>query len=113
MAEATSLNHQRVDGGHLLLGLCRVDQRRTARELGVDGVELSTVRDDLVRIVGVGNARAQPALDASMERIFDGARRIALIEGHEEVETSDLLEALLSETQGVHVDLLSELRRRR
>lgn len=112
------MHHSRIGCEHLLLGLLRLGRGEAARELHSAGIELAAARDQLVRIAGRGaftNAPIPPYFftprTSSVDRVLENARRVATLEGDDKVEPVHLLEALATETSGIHVEMLQALYR--
>ena len=109
--EARMLNHNYIGTEHLLLGLLREDQGSAARALNAMGVTLDAARDQVVAIIGRGQAepsghipftpRAKKSLELSL--------RESLQLGHGYIGTGHLLLGLIHQEDNVAVKMLGEL----
>lgn len=108
--EANDLHAEQIECEHILLGLLQLRGGEPARVLEAEGIDLVAARAELVRIVGRGSSSSSAKWSPAVRRVLDGARKAASIDGDDKVEPSHLLEALLSETSGAHLDILRALR---
>jgi len=69
MKEARDLNHAYVGTEHLLLGLIAEGQGIAAQVLGSLGVQLDEARDQVLAIIGTGQARVAPPANPAPPRI--------------------------------------------
>jgi ATP-dependent Clp protease ATP-binding subunit ClpC len=109
--EARDFDHSYLGTEHLLLGLLREDEGAAARFLTGQGVEIETVRDALVRIVGRGDkpASGDPEYAPRARRVLalavDEARRL----GHAQVGTAHVLLGVAREGRGIAAGILERL----
>ena len=109
--EARMLNHNYIGTEHLLLGLLREGKGSAARALNEMGVTLDASRDQVVAIIGRGQAepsghipftpRAKKSLELSL--------RESLQLGHGYIGTGHLLLGLIHQGDNVAVKMLGEL----
>jgi ATP-dependent Clp protease ATP-binding subunit ClpA len=66
--EARELRHDYIGTEHLLLGLLREGTGRGARALRRLGIELHTVRSEVIRMIGTGSFADDPIQDAEALR---------------------------------------------
>lgn len=108
--EARGLQHGYLGDEHLLLGLLRDDEGLAARVLESLNLTLESVRDELVRLEGRGDAldsgmipftvRAKNALESGV----DEARSL----GRDKIGTEHILLGLLRDDEGVAGQVLRE-----
>ncbi|ADL08837.1 ATP-dependent Clp protease ATP-binding subunit [Thermosediminibacter oceani] len=109
--EARRLNHNVVGTEHLLLGLIREGEGVAARALQNLGVELSKVREQVQRLIGVGPFVVQgpigytPRAKRVLELALDESRRLK----HNYVGTEHILLGLIREGEGVAAQVLANL----
>ncbi len=109
--EAAALNHNYVGTEHLLLGLIRQGDGIAAVALRNLGVDLEKVRNEVIQIIGRGNAgnsqivgytpRSKKVLELSMAE----ARAL----NHNYIGTEHLLLGLIREGEGVAAKILNDL----
>jgi ATP-dependent Clp protease ATP-binding subunit ClpA len=109
--EARMLDHNYIGTEHLLLGLLHEGRGSAARALEAKGVTLQAVRDQVVEIIGRGQAqpsghipftpRAKKSLELSL--------REALQLGDGYIGTGHLLLGLIHQGDGVAVQILGDL----
>jgi ATP-dependent Clp protease ATP-binding subunit ClpC len=110
--EARSLRHNYIGTEHILLGLLREEQGPAARVLTGLGVTLPAVRDEVVRIIGLGEELPTVQLipfTPRAKKVLELAFREALRLGHKYIGTEHLLLGLIREGEGVAVVILDDL----
>jgi ATP-dependent Clp protease ATP-binding subunit ClpA len=109
--EGRTLRHGYIGTEHILLGLVREEEGLAARVLASLGVSLEGVRDQVVRIVGSGDAVAsgQIPFTPRAKKILELALREAISLGHNYIGTEHLLLGLVREDDGVAVRILLDL----
>ena len=109
--EARALNHNYVGTEHVLLGLLREEQGGAARALAAVGVRLDAAREEVRRIVGVGEAPVvgQIPFTPHARRILTFAREEATALNHWSVGTEHLLLGLVGKHGGIATDVLARL----
>jgi len=109
--EAQQLNHNYMGTEHILLGLVRVGEGVGAKALESLGVELATVRREVLFIVGrgdrivLGEIGMTPRAKKVLELAVDEARRF----NHSYIGTEHLLLGLLREGEGIAAGVLASL----
>jgi len=106
--EARGFRHGYVGTEHLLLGLLREEEGFAARALESLDVTVEEVRAQVNRVVGRGD-EVEPgelAFTPRAKKVFDLAFREARGRGRDEIETEDLLLALVREAEGVAARIL-------
>ncbi|SHM71023.1 ATP-dependent Clp protease ATP-binding subunit ClpC [Caldanaerovirga acetigignens] len=109
--EARRLNHNVVGTEHILLGLIREGEGVAAKALQNLGVELSKVREQVERMIGVGPFAVQgpigytPRAKRVLELALDESRRLK----HNYVGTEHILLGLIREGEGVAAQVLANL----
>ncbi|MDN5332607.1 MAG: ATP-dependent Clp protease ATP-binding subunit ClpC [Tepidanaerobacteraceae bacterium] len=109
--EARRLNHNVVGTEHILLGLIREGEGVAAKALQNLGVELSKVREQVERLIGVGPFTVQgpigytPRAKRVLELALDESRRLK----HNYVGTEHILLGLIREGEGVAAQVLTNL----
>lgn len=95
--EAATLRHNRIDTGHLLLGLCRVQDGVATPVLAGLDVTVERVRASIVRLVGSGEAvtSAQFPFTPRAKEVMWRALQETLNMRHDFIGPEDLLLALL------------------
>ena len=109
--EARHFNHNYIGTEHLLLGLIREEEGMAARALGVLGVDLDEVREQVESIVGYGEEGT--GAQAPFTPRVSGVLQQALLESeqldHDYVGTEHILLGLTNETEGVAARVLRNL----
>ncbi|HET8529463.1 MAG TPA: Clp protease N-terminal domain-containing protein [Gaiellaceae bacterium] len=109
--EARALGHNYIGTEHLLLGLVREQEGLAARALDALGITLAAVREEVQRIVGVGDESATgqipftPRAKESLER----ALREALSLRHNYIGTEHILLGLVALDEGAALRVLATL----
>jgi ATP-dependent Clp protease ATP-binding subunit ClpC len=106
--EARLLKHDYIGTEHLLLGLLREEEGLAARALWSFDVTLDDVRDQVIRIVGVGEqaASGQIPFTPRGKKVLELSLREALALGHKYIGTEHILLGLVREGEGVAVRIL-------
>ena len=108
--EAKRLRHNYVGTEHILLGLLAEGEGVAATSLGKMGVDLETVRNEVVKAIGEGNYDADiMGFTPRTKRIFELSFLEARNLGHNYVGTEHILLGLLEESEGVAVAILRKL----
>ncbi len=111
--ESLRFKHDYIGTEHILLGLVRDGDGIAARALGNVGVELEAARQEVERIVGLGNRPSgviteiplTPRAKNVVELSFEEARRL----GNDYIGTEHLILGLLREREGVAASVLDRL----
>ena len=100
--EARSLNHNYVGAEHLLLGLLREEQGGAARALKELGIELNAVREEVRRIVGLGDnpVFGDIPFTPRARKVLALAREEATALNHVSVGTEHVLLGLVAGVRG-------------
>jgi len=109
--EAIALNHPAVGTEHLLLGLLKEGQGVAAKALESLGVNLEQVRQEVVKVLGRGQAPvgAEIGLTPRAKRVLELAQDEARRMGVNYVGTEHILLGLLREGEGVAYRILTNL----
>lgn len=107
--EAQRLN-QHVGTEHLLLGLIREGEGIAARVLASLGISLDRVRQEVEKVIGVGNQPLnQIGFTPRAKRVIELSWEEALSLGHNYIGTEHLLLGLIKEGEGVAARVLTSL----
>ncbi|WP_200800529.1 ATP-dependent Clp protease ATP-binding subunit [Proteiniborus sp. DW1] len=105
--EARQLAHNYVGTEHLLLGLIREKDGIAANVLTNMGVNLETVRNFVINIIGYGNQGGEvQGYTPRTKRVFELSFVEARDLGHNYIGTEHLLLGLMKETEGVAAVIL-------
>jgi ATP-dependent Clp protease ATP-binding subunit ClpC len=109
--EARMLNHNYIGTEHLLLGLLHEDQGMAAQVLGEMGVSLSSVREQVLEIIGSGDSAPSGHIPFTprAKKVLELSLREALQLGTDYIGTEHLLLGLLREGDGVAPQILVKL----
>lgn len=109
--DARGLGHDHVGTEHLLLGLAREDAGGAARVLASLGVTPDAVRQQVVEILGRGEApgTGQLAFTPRVKKVLELALRESVSLGHSWIGTEHLLLGLTREGQGIGNRILRDL----
>jgi ATP-dependent Clp protease ATP-binding subunit ClpC len=110
--EARELRHNYIGTEHVLLGLLREEEGLAARALRQLGVELEWVREQVGRIVGIGDEEAttgQIPFTPRAKKVLELALREGLALGHDYIGTEHILLGLARENSGVASRILLDL----
>src|SRR6266566_6585550 len=106
--EARTLNHNYIGTEHLLLGLLREEEGLAARVLGSYDVTIDEAREQVVRIIGLGDevTSGQIPFTPRAKKVLELALRTAKDIGHNYIGTEHILLGLVSEGEGVAARIL-------
>ena len=108
--EASQLGHPYVGTEHLLIALAREEGAAAARVLASLDLTAERLRDWVAFIAGRGedrrNVAADPPHSPRLQRVLASAQKEAARRGQQQVDTLQLLLALVRERQGLAVVLL-------
>jgi ATP-dependent Clp protease ATP-binding subunit ClpC len=106
--ESRALGHDYIGTEHILLGLLREEEGLAARVLESLDITVEEVREQVVRIVGQGESvpTAQIPFTVRAKEALEHALREALSLGHSYVGTEHVLLGLVSQNDGVAVEVL-------
>ena len=109
--ESRRLNHNYIGTEHLLLGLLREDQGSAAAALAALEVGLDPAREQVAEIVGRGQQAPSGhiAFTPRAKKVLELSLREALRLGHPYIGPEHILLGLLTEGQGVAVEVLRVL----
>jgi ATP-dependent Clp protease ATP-binding subunit ClpC len=106
--EARVLSHNYIGTEHLLLGLLREEEGLAAKVLDELGVTLEGMRDQVARIIGLGDeaTSGQIPFTPRAKKVLELALREALALGHNWIGTEHILLGLARENEGVAMRIL-------
>jgi ATP-dependent Clp protease ATP-binding subunit ClpA len=106
--EARLLKHNYIGTEHILLGLIREEEGIAARVLASRAVTLEEVRDDVARIIGLGESGpvGQIPFTPRAKRVLEHALRECISLGHSWIGTEHILLGLSDEGEGVAAKIL-------
>ncbi|HSP72233.1 MAG TPA: Clp protease N-terminal domain-containing protein [Gaiellaceae bacterium] len=110
--EARSLKHDYIGTEHILLGLLREEEGLAARTLASLGIGLEEVREQVARIVGMGDEEVhtgQIPFTPRAKKVLELALKEALALGHKCIGTEHVLLGLARENEGVAARILLDL----
>jgi ATP-dependent Clp protease ATP-binding subunit ClpC len=109
--EARRLNHRYIGTEHILLGLVAEEGGVAMRVLQELGISAEEIRDAIERTVGRGPRPivGQPTLTPRTKRVIEVAVEEARRLGHHYIGTEHLLLGLVSEGEGIAIDVLRRL----
>ena len=110
--EVRGLGHDHIGTEHILLGLLRQQEGLAARVLEYLGVTVERVREQVVRIVGPGEAAlpsGQIPFTPRAKRVLEMALREGLSLGQNVINTEHILLGLVRENDGVASRILLDL----
>ncbi len=110
--EVRSLGHDHIGTEHILLGLLREQEGLAARVLEYLGLTLERVREQVVRIVGPGEAERtsrQIPFTPRAKRVLELSLREALSLGQNFINTEHILLGLVRDNDGVASRILLDL----
>ena len=102
--EAKQMHHGFIDAEHLLLGLMELGNGVAVNVIKNLGLNLETIRAEVVRQVGVVSEKSAPESllpSPRAMRVLDRAKKEAKTLGHTYTGTEHLLWGLLAESDGV------------
>jgi ATP-dependent Clp protease ATP-binding subunit ClpA len=111
--EARKLKHPYIGTEHLLLGLIGEEHGVGAKSLDALGITSDHVRQEILRIVGEGNAgeshiSGQLPFTPRSKKVLELGLREALSLGHNYIGTEHVLLGLVRENEGVATQILDE-----
>jgi hypothetical protein len=106
--EARALRHNYIGTEHLLLGLLREEESLAARVLDSLEIGFEDVRDQVARIIGLGDeiAQGQIPFTPRAKKVLELSMREALSLGHNHIGTGHILLGLARENEGVGARIL-------
>ena len=109
--EARASGHGHIGTEHVLLGLLRVEDGLAAKVLASLGVTTGAVREQTLAIVGEGDIviSGQIPFTAGTKKVLELSLREALSLRHNYIGTEHLLLALVRQTAGAAVEILTSL----
>jgi ATP-dependent Clp protease ATP-binding subunit ClpC len=109
--EARMLSHNYIGTEHLLLGLLHEDHGMAAQVLDEMGVSLSSVREQVLEIIGSGDSAPSGHIPFTprAKKVLELSLREALQLGTDYIGTEHLLLGLLREGEGVAPQILVKL----
>jgi hypothetical protein len=109
--EARDLRHSGIDTEHLLLGVLADRRSGASRVLKGFGITQKSVRDQVVLILGRGDAPVEGFMPftAAAKKVLELALRESLSSGSRVVTPEHLLRALMRVDEGVAVRVLCDL----
>jgi Clp amino terminal domain, pathogenicity island component len=110
-AESRSLKHNYIGTEHLLLGLMDGDGI-ASKALGSLGVTKPAVRDKIVSIVGAGDESPPGHIPFTprSKKVLELSLRESLRLGHKYIGTEHILLGIVRESEGLGMQILSELK---
>jgi ATP-dependent Clp protease ATP-binding subunit ClpA len=109
--EARGFRHNYIGTEHLLLGLLREDEGLAARVLESFGITLERAREEVVRIVALGedpSTSGQIPFTPRAKKVMELSLRESLSVGHDYIGTEHILLGLVREDEGVAMRILVE-----
>ncbi|EHM09522.1 ATPase with chaperone activity, ATP-binding subunit [Thermanaerovibrio velox DSM 12556] len=110
--EALRLGHEVIGTEHILLGLLAEGEGVASQVLRAAGLELDEIREQVERVVGVGEPKDKPVdlpLSPRAKRVLDLSMREARNMGVNYVGTEHILLGLLAEGEGVAFQILNRM----
>jgi len=109
--EATGLDHNWIGTEHLLLGLLRGQGTAAARVLESAGITLDAARQEVVEIIGRGKEAPSGHIPFTprSKKVLELSLRESAGLGHSHIGTGHLLLGLISEGDGVAIQVLERL----
>jgi len=110
--EGRGFGHDHIGTEHILLGLLRQEEGLAARVLEYFGLTVERVREQVVQIVGPGEAAlpsGQIPFTPRAKRVLETAPREALGLGHKVIQTEHILLGLVRENDGAASRILLDL----
>jgi ATP-dependent Clp protease ATP-binding subunit ClpC len=107
--EARTFKHNYIGTEHILLGLLREEEGLAARVLESLDITVEEVRAQVARIVGQGDevTTGQIPFTPRAKKVLELSLREALGLGHKDIGTEHVLLGLLSEGNGVAIQILA------
>ncbi|MFQ5523998.1 MAG: ATP-dependent Clp protease ATP-binding subunit [Acidimicrobiia bacterium] len=109
--EARYLNHNYIGTEHILLGLLNEGEGIAAQALESMGIDLNSVRDEVVKIIGQGQQSPSGHIPFTprAKKVLELSLREALQLGHNYIGTEHILLGLIREGEGVAAQVLQQL----
>jgi len=109
--EARLLNHNYIGTEHILLGLLNEGEGIAAKALESLGINLSSVREQVVEIIGQGQQAPTGHIPFTprAKKVLELSLREALQLGHNYIGTEHILLGLIREGEGVAAQVLQKL----
>ena len=109
--EARLLNHNYIGTEHILLGLLNEGEGIAAQALKSLDIDLASVRDEVVKIIGQGQQSASGHIPFTprAKKVLELSLREALQLGHNYIGTEHILLGLIREGEGVAAQVLQQL----
>ncbi len=109
--EARLLNHSYIGTEHILLGLLNEGEGIAARALESMGINLASVREQVVEIIGQGQQAPTGHIPFTprAKKVLELSLREALQLGHNYIGTEHILLGLIREGEGVAAQVLQKL----
>ena len=109
--EARRLNHNYIGTQHVLLGLIHDDEGIAAKALGLLGISLGAVRQQVEEIIGRGQQAPSGHIPFTprAKEVLELSLREALLLGHNYIGTEHILLGLIREGEGVAAQVLVKL----
>ncbi|MFQ5966859.1 MAG: ATP-dependent Clp protease ATP-binding subunit [Acidimicrobiia bacterium] len=109
--EARLLNHNYIGTEHILLGLIHEGEGVAARALESLGINLESVRQEVVEIIGQGQQAPSGHIPFTprAKKVLELSLREALQLGHNYIGTEHILLGLIREGEGVAAQVLQKL----
>ena len=109
--EARFLNHNYIGTEHILLGLLNEGEGIAAKALESLGIGLSSVREQVVEIIGQGQQAPTGHIPFTprAKKVLELSLREALQLGHNYIGTEHILLGLIREGEGVAAQVLQKL----
>jgi ATP-dependent Clp protease ATP-binding subunit ClpC len=109
--EARLLNHNYIGTEHILLGLLQEGEGIAAKALESLGLDLTTVREQVVEIIGKGNQAPSGHIPFTprAKKVLELSLREALQLGHNYIGTEHILLGLIREGEGVAAQVLMKM----
>jgi ATP-dependent Clp protease ATP-binding subunit ClpC len=109
--EARLLNHNYIGTEHILLGLIHEGEGVAARALEGMGINLESVRSQVVEIIGQGSQAPSGHIPFTprAKKVLELSLREALQLGHNYIGTEHILLGLIREGEGVAAQVLQQL----
>jgi ATP-dependent Clp protease ATP-binding subunit ClpA len=109
--EARGLNHNYIGTEHVLLGLLNNPETTAARALAQCGVEIASVREQVVEAVGIGKKLAKGGhipFTPRAKKVLELGLREALRMGHNYIGTEHILLGIIREGEGLAATILAK-----
>ena len=110
--EARAMGFNYVGTEHLLLGILDVTECQASQILAQMGVDVETVRKDVIRLTGQGDFQfiGDMQLTPRTKNVIESTNRISRSMGHDFVGTEHMLVTMIHETSSVATRVLVDLK---